>query len=373
MGKRASIGSKSTASPEKAARIEKATQADPLLLGCQPVFKVIRACCVGAENSSAEMLCAALPFALRQPESAEQRHEFQERILDAVASQLSKVVAEHKDAILVAEKEAADLEAEKAQSNAIAEGIASRLAEKVEARDKAEQAYKEQQSILDDANVGLEAARKKVEDAEAERQSMQKTREEFEAGLTELWSPLKASELQGRQWRERDKLLAKLLEKLKCIGVEQSLQTGLLAALKINVSQRGEFAQSTVSYAEEAYLKHTAALKERVDNFGEEVSARSAAVADAGARVAAAQAAVDMACEVSIVAQNAWVDETSVESDHSAKTATFAPTAEKITAKLSSAQAALAQHQEVLDNFLRLRTVERPTAAEEAHAAQSAS
>jgi len=372
MGKRASIGTKSTASPEKAARIEKGNQADPLLLGCQPVVKVIRTCCVDAE--SAEMLCAALPFALRQPESAEQRHEFQERILDAVASQLSKALAEHKDAILVAEKEAADLEAEKANSIVISEGIASRLAEKVEARDKAEQAYKEQQSILDDANVGLEAARKKVEDAEAERLSMQKTREEFEAGLTELWSPLKASELAGRQWRERDKLLAKLLEKLKYIGVEQSLQTGLLVALKTNVTQRGEFAQSTVSYAEEAYLKHMAALKERVDNFGEEVSARTAAVAEAGATVAAAKAAVDKACEVSIVAQNAWLDETTVESDHSAKTVTFAPMAEKIMAKLSSAQAEVAHHQEVLDNFMRLRTVERAPAREDVpHAAQSAS
>jgi len=184
---------------------------------------------------------------------------------------------------------------------------------------------------------------------------------------------LKASELQGNKWREREKLLAKLSEKLQCIGVEQSLQKALLVALKINVTSRGEFAQSTVSYAEEAYLKHIAALKEKIDNFGEEVSARTAAVAEAGTRVAAAQAAVDMACEASIVAQNAWVDETTVESDHIAKTATFKPIAEKNAAKLSSAQAALAQHQEVFNSFIRLRTVERPAAIEEAHAAESAS
>eukprot|EP00493_Phyllostaurus_siculus_P003935 UN03952 len=79
---------------------------------------------------------------------------------------------------------------------------------------------------------------------------MQKTREEFEAGITDLWSPLKASELQGNKWRERERLLAKLSEKLQCIGVEQSLQKALLVALKINVTSRGEFAQSTVSYAE---------------------------------------------------------------------------------------------------------------------------
>jgi len=372
MGKRASIGSKGTVSPEKAPRIEKMATQDPLLVACQPMFKVIRAS-VDAEISSAEMLCAALPFALRQPEGPEKRHEFQERILDAVASQLSTAVAEHKNAIAAAEKESADLEADQAQSAIIHEGIASRLKEKVEARDKAEQAHKEQQSILDDAVLSLEAARKKVEVAEGERQSMQKTREDFEAGITDLWSPLKASELKGHRWREREKLLAKLSEKLQCIGVEQSLQKALIVALKINVTSRGEFAQSTVSYAEEAYLKHIAALKETFDNFGEEVSARTAAVAEAGARVAAAQAAVDMACEASIVAQNAWVDETTVESDHIAKTATFKPIAEKNAAKLSSAQAALAQHQEVFNSFIRLRTVERPAAIEEAHAAESAS
>lgn len=370
MGKRAS-GSKGTASPEKVPRIEKmAAQADPLLVLCQPMFKVIRASCSGdAEVSSAEMLCAALPFALRQPEHAEKRHEFQERILDAVASQLSNAVAEHKDAILAAETEEANLEADKAQSIAVHEGIVSRLAEKVEVRDKAEQAHKEQQSILDDAVVGLEAAKKSVEVAEGERQSLQETREDFEAGITDLWSPLKASELQGKQWRERERLLVKLSDKLRDMGVEQSLQTALLVALKINVTLRGEFAQSTVSYAEEAYLKHIASLKERIENFGEEVSARTAAVAKAGAKVAAAQEAVDVACEASIVAQNAWVDETTVESEHRAKTMTFAPTAEKITLKLSSAKAALDQHQEVFDSFMRLRTVDRPTAVEESHTA----
>merc|ERR1719264_401506 len=80
MGKRASIGSKGTVSPEKAPRIEKMATQDPLLVACQPMFKVIRAS-VDAEISSAEMLCAALPFALRQPEGAEKRHKFQERIL----------------------------------------------------------------------------------------------------------------------------------------------------------------------------------------------------------------------------------------------------------------------------------------------------
>merc|ERR1712203_559627 len=103
---------------------------------------------------------------------------------------------------------------------------------------------------------------------------------DFEHGLTDLWQPLKASEIPGQKWRERDNKLKQLVVKFQAIGVEESLLAGIQLALKMRVDTRGEFAQSTVVAAEEAYTAHISAKKESVDGFGSTISARAAAVVE---------------------------------------------------------------------------------------------
>merc|ERR1719148_414761 len=131
-----------------------------------------------------------------------------------------------------------------------------------------------QQEALAAAEAGLTADKQKVEAADAERQELEKTREDFASGLTELWEPLKASAF-GSRWQERNRKVTQLMGKFQAIGVEPSLLEAAAMALKMKADARGEFALVAVACAEEAYAKHTEALAQRVDNFGAELSTRA--------------------------------------------------------------------------------------------------
>merc|ERR1712242_445405 len=182
---------------------------------------------------------------------------------------------------------------------------------------------------------------KKAEEVDGSRASLEVNLKNWQDGYAEMWSPLKASELAGASWRKRDKLLAQLADKLNEIGTETSLLAGLQVALKMNVKTRSDFAQATIACAEDAYAKHVDILKERVDNFGAEISASSAEVAEAEAGVQAANDANSKAIEASIEAQNLWAAETDVELKHQTKVERFQPTVTKLSQKLAQAQADL--------------------------------
>merc|ERR1719410_3076975 len=110
--------------------------------------------------------------------------------------------------------------------------------------------------------------KKNAEEVDGRRASLEADLKNWQDGYAEMWSPLKASELVGAGWRKRDKLLAQLADKLNEIDTETSLLAGLQVALKMNVKTRGNFAQATIVFAEDAYTKHVDILKERVEKFG---------------------------------------------------------------------------------------------------------
>jgi chromosome segregation ATPase len=370
MGKR--VGTKSAEPAAKVQRAEKSVESakaspkegvsDPLLEACEPLFKALKGGVYGpqglisVEEAEAEMLCAAMPHALRVPEHGGQRHEFQERVLDTLAKHLSDVVTSRRQALQLVEKEVADLEALKEQSGAALESIAMRLAVKVQERNDADMVLQKQKDVLKDANAALDAAKVRQDGAEEERRALDKDIEEHVTGLTELWSPLKTSEWEGKHWRTRNKILARLVEMLEKIGVEPSLLAALPVALKIKADARGKFAQATVASAEEAYTKHIDHLKKRVDNFAEEITTRAATVAQCETSVKSAQAELDTAMEGSTNAQNAWVEETRVQSETKAKIDNYGPATTALEQKLKETQDEIANLVEVSNKFAALRT-----------------
>ena len=112
-------------------------------------------------------------------------------------------------------------------------------------------------------------------------------------GLAELWQPLKAAEIPGQKWRDRDTGLRQLLAGFQVVGVEESLLAGIQVVLKMKVETRGEFALATVIAAEKAYTAYICAQKEAIDAFGSTDSVRGAAAAEAEAGVKIAQEALD--------------------------------------------------------------------------------
>jgi len=346
------MSSNAAASLAKSARVAM-VKADPL----HEVFKVLQ---MGSSASTAEMLVAALPLAMKMNDGAEQRHDFQERVLDAVAKEICAAVRSQKEALEALEQEAADLEEEKAQSAVLEADIAVRLAEKKEECDTAHEAMKSKEGPLDEAQVASEAAKRSAEAADGERVGLEKNRDDFAAGLVDLWQPLKASEFQGNRWRERDSKLAQLVKKFQCIGLEESLLAAIKTALKIKGDVRGEFALAAVTCAEEAYMKHIEVLRERVDAFGSEICSRATAVAEAEASAKAAQEALDNAVQANIDAQNVWGDETNVQTMHEAKMKAYEPAFEKLQWKLADARAEFAHLEQVSGSFESQRSIRLP-------------
>lgn len=328
-----------------------------MVKACEPLLTMLEVGEAPVDENTRELLCASLPFALRVAPGATERHSYQEKILDVVAAQFAAIGEGRQAKLDGLEKEKADLEAEVAQATEILEGIQKRLAEKQHVVDDAEVARKAKDTELAEAQAALEAANSKAKAGDDERLALERDRDDFVTGLAELFAPLKNSELAGTQWRARDKLMARLLEKLKVIGVAEALMQGLPVALKMKVDTRSDFAKLTVTHGEELYTKHMQALTENVDNFGQTIMNYAKAVAAAEASAKAAQEALNAATETSIDAQNAWVAETTVDAVHRTKMAGHAPAAKAVTEQIEAATSKLAHFGGVVGGFEALRPV----------------
>jgi len=323
---------------------------------CQPVLTMLQKGGAAADEDTLELLCATLPSAVKAVAGSTERHRYQESLLDAVAAQLAGIGESRQANLNGAEKEKSDLETEIAQAEDTKAAMAARVAEKQKAVDEFEKVRKEKEKLLAEANAVMEAAVQKAAAGDSEKLAMEKDHADFVQGLTDLWAPLKNSEI--TQWRARDKFLQRLADKLKVVGVPEALMQALPVALKIKVDTRSEFGKLTVAHGEELYSKHVDALKEKLDNFGQELQSRAEAVAAAEASAKAAQEALDTAMQTSIDAQNAWAEEQTGEHEHSQKMKGHGPAVKACDAKLDEAKTALGALQEVVSKFEAVRPVE---------------
>jgi len=241
--------------------------------------------------------------------------------------------------------------------------------EKEKARDEAEEAASKRQEQVGEAQTALQAARKSVEDAGGERLALEKDRDEFVADIETLWTPLKNSEIASKDWRARDKLITRLGQQLKRVGVAESLLKAVPVALKTKAGERSEFANTTVAHAEELYGKHIEALKGRVESFGAEEARRAEAVTAAEGAAKVAEDALAAATESSSAAQAAFKEETKAEREHAAKMKKFPARATKLEKQLAKAQAELQHLNEVVTSFEALRNAPAAPAAPAAEAA----
>jgi len=274
-----------------------------------------------------------------------------------VSAQLARILASQRDKVVLFEKRLADLEAERVPEAAIREQIAARVAEKIADKDAASATSKKKQQAFNEAQTAWASARDRAEAADLKKQALVIDRDTFAAGLAELFVPLKNSEIVGKQWREREKMLGRLSDKMQLAGASSSLLAALSAALKLKSDTRSGFAQATVAHGEELYMRHIACLKEKVDNFCAEISACAAAVTEGEACAKAAQEALDLATEADISAQNVWLEATSESSDHEAKMEVFGPKVEQLESELQQARLQVGSLEEVFNSFEALRPV----------------
>jgi len=291
---------------------------DPILEACRPIVQALRG---GAdvpdeelepatlEGASTEMLIEGLPHALKAPPAGERRHPWQEKMLDAVAACLAdEVVGGKLAAVRAAEAALEALDSQKVNFTANLERLAAQVAEETSKRDASKDEVKAKQTALGEATTRCEAVKQKHEGVDQERQALLRARDEHETGLAELWPPLKASELDGPRWREREKLLKVLMERMAQMGIDKSLLAALPVALKVREDQRRKFGQVVVERAEEVYAAHIDELKRKLAAWEQNNVAVVEEIGAAEAGVEESKAAVQAASEASDKAEKVWAE-----------------------------------------------------------------
>merc|ERR1740138_1827738 len=293
------------------------------------------------------MLQSALPLALRK--GKEERHTFQESVLEAVAGVLGDEDARLRAGVGACEGRITSLETEKAAA-------ASKL-EEAKARAETKRQDEEAKTATKDAAEAAVAAAqiRAKEEAEAQQvlvealQECTAEKERYEKLLEGTWAPLKACTHEGKQWRERNKAVTYLVQMLQKLSVPQSLTDSLLTVLKTKLDGRGPFANIALEHGEGAITGHIAALAAR---SGE----REKELAEAGERSAAAEEALKEAKKAESTRIEAEAGVRSLEENMKSLPTRFAQFEEE----LKLATSALQGFREVAAKFeaLRQRSIE---------------
>lgn len=201
----------------------------------------------------------------------------------------------------------------------------------------------------------MESARKQLEEVESLAQVVSEAKAEFEKDIEETWAPLQAGTFPPKEWRARQKAIARASERLTQAAIPASLAAAVPLALKERPESRTDFAAQAVEHAESALREHVASITVQLDSHQATVDAQTQAVATTEGEVKAAQAELDATVQAQIEAENAWVDADSVVRDLKSKIGSFAQKSEQLDAELVASKASLEKLQSLVGRFEGLR------------------
>merc|ERR1712176_558538 len=173
--------------------------------------------------------------------------------------------------------------------------------------------------------------------------------------VPEMWEPLEASTHEGKQWRERNKMISQVMQMLEKTDADKSLADALPVAFKTKADARGKFALQVLEHGKKAIFAHISVLTTSIESSELEAAEQAKQVSDAERAVKTAEGHQDAASQEFIDAENAWVGEESKVNELIAKMATFDHTLRKLEKELETAQSAMASFQELAKNFESLK------------------
>lgn len=334
---------------------------DALTLQLNPILAALEAselpgdCC--------EIFRAALPHCLA--EASAERHSFQLKMLDLASDALKRLEEAGRSALKTAEEKASSLHADSAVAATDFEA-AQRLATAKQEESNAKSA--EVEKLRGEENAAKEELAEAVKNKETflvEKVQFVADVEAFQKLLDDMWQPLKSGAFPGAQWRKRDKVLAELMEKLKPLGLDESLVEALLVALKLRLDQRTAFAQKAFDCAEGAFEKHKAALAERVAGTATEEETRDRMVTEAEAKVAEIHLKFTEQDKVYDELQNAWAELETTSNAAKSKAASIETEVQAAAADIAARQADLEAALQVAASFVVLKDPPAPVAQEQ--------
>eukprot|EP00442_Polarella_glacialis_P036424 CAMPEP_0115143896 /NCGR_PEP_ID=MMETSP0227-20121206/61054_1 /TAXON_ID=89957 /ORGANISM="Polarella glacialis, Strain CCMP 1383" /LENGTH=383 /DNA_ID=CAMNT_0002552833 /DNA_START=57 /DNA_END=1208 /DNA_ORIENTATION=- len=349
MGKRAA--SKPLVSPAKSPKKttpKEEAQVEEDNTFAEPILELISQAS-SLSDGCREMLLAMSPHCLKTTKS--DRHAYQHQMVEVLTKVVVEVQAENASAVRAAEAEVNEMESQQASAAGGTTAAQQAVQHATEERDTRQAAMSSADQVTKVADQALADARNSVANLETERAGMVADKAEYESLIAETWAQLKAGEFPGQRWRERAKLTIEVVEMLKRIGLDASLEGGLPVALKAKPSERGPFAEKVVAYSEGLLTKHVVAVEAKLGGMEVEAGNRGKAVEDAEVTLAASVQAKEHAQE-SLAAAGAELAQKEKELAAAKKAEkALEPSSKKLSATLEEAKEKLEAIQALAAKF----------------------
>jgi len=316
-----------------------------------------------------KMLQAASPFALSTPK--EQRHEHQASVVKELADLYNQAEQRHSADLSSARAALTEHREASAAAEATLEATTARVLKLLEDKQAKNAAYELATDGVKRAKEKLEAEQAKAASLAGERASAESKRSEFDQAMQADFTKLKNSEFPNKDWRARNKTIARVLEHFGHADVCQALLDALPVALKTAAADRGPFAVAAVEHAEAAAKDYMERMVAAIGAFDAPAAAQAKEVADAEQAVAAAELVGKAAFQEMVDAENAWVEEQGRKDDETATVNSAAPRAEALARSVEEASRALERFHALRAQFVDLAELAAPR-PEVAHAASPA-
>lgn len=239
-----------------------------------------------------QMLSASVKQCLGVPK--EERHSFQEQVIDMVRNVLTSVQSGMEEQIQAAEQKVASADGEKSTRDAAAEAAAAVHAQKVEATAAAKAQVAATAEAQKAAKEAMVAAIKEQQAGDAELNAAAAKLEKLTSCKADCFEPLSVGSLEAAPANEAVSTVSQIGKEFK---FDSSMLTSLPSAILKRPDQRGSFDVLVISQAAEELQKHVAGLEQVLAAGAPPKQQRADKVAQTSAAseaaVAAAQAAKD--------------------------------------------------------------------------------
>mmetsp|Transcript_29340 Transcript_29340/g.74036 ORF Transcript_29340/g.74036 Transcript_29340/m.74036 type:complete len:430 (+) Transcript_29340:74-1363(+) len=339
-----------------AAAAEVPSQAfEPELEWCRPAFDLLDFLGDSLPPACVDMLRAAAPHALDA--KVHERHAYQTAVIDSLARLCAEALKSHRAAVASAEAAVSTLLQDKERA---AEQLAAATREeeaKREAKGVAATTSKSAEEVVAATRQVMESARKKLEEVESLAHIVSEAKVGFEKEIEETWMPLKAGAFPPKEWRARQKAIARASGLLAQAGVPESLAAAVPLALKEAVAARTDFVGTVIEHAEMALHEHIASITSQIEEQQASIDSQTQVIVAAEGEAKAAEAELDATMQACIDAENTWVDADAVVRDVTAAIAGFGKKGEQLDAELAASKASLDKLQSLVGGFEGLRDV----------------
>jgi len=337
-----------------AAAAEVPSQAlEPALEWCRPAFDLLDFLGDSLPPACVDMLRAAAPHALDA--KVHERHAYQTAVIDSLARLCAEALKSHRAAVASAEAAVSTLLQDKERA---AEQLAAATSDeeaKREAKGVAATTSKSAEEVVAATRQVMESARKKLEEVESLAQVVSEAKVDFEKEIEEIWVPLKSGTFPPKEWRARQKAIARASEILTQAEIPASLAAAVPIALKERLESRTDFGAQAIEHADIALREHIASIATQLEGHQATVESQTQAVAKAEGEVKAAEAELAATLNAQIEAENTWVDADSAVRDLKVAIGSFGETGEQLDSELMASRTSLEKLQSLVGRFEGLR------------------